>query len=140
MIPPVIDTSSRSVLELLNKAKISCVIIICHIMANDESIPELEKILEHNFAEMKIGEDKFQQNEPTKQKISEDKKIIYQERYSSENQTGSITVKPIKATKKIIDVGIEVEDEVIEQPVEKIMKEVLDAPTSSIGDDFAVEW
>ena len=109
-------------------------------MANDESIPELVKILEHNFAEMKIGEDKFQQNEPTKQKISEDKKIIYQERYSSENQTGSITVKPIKATKKIIDVGIEVEDEVIEQPVEKIMKEVLDAPTSSIGDDFAVEW
>ena len=72
-------------------------------MANDESVPELEKILEHNFAEMKIGEDKFQQNEPAKQKISEVKKIIYQERYSSENQTGTITVKPIKATKDIIN-------------------------------------
>ena len=53
-------------------------------MANDEPVPELEKILQYNFAEMKIGEDKFQQNEPAKQKISETKKIIYQERYSSE--------------------------------------------------------
>ena len=113
-------------------------------MANDESVPELEKILEHNFAEMKIGEDKFQQNEPAKQKISETKKIIYQERYSSENQTGTITVKPIKATKDIILAPIDVKDEtieeVIEQPKNKIEKQVLDTPTSSIGDDFAVEW
>ena len=80
-------------------------------MANDESVPELEKILEDNFAEMKIGEDKFQQNKPTEQKISETKKIIYQERYSSENQTGTITVKPIKATKDIIHTPIDVNRE-----------------------------
>ncbi len=113
-------------------------------MANDESVPELEKILEHNFAEMKIGEDKFQQNEPAKQKISDAKKIIYQERYSSENQTGTITVKPIKATKDIINAPIDVKEEtieeVIEQPEDEIEKQVLDAPTSSIGDDFAVDW
>ena len=113
-------------------------------MANDESVPELEKILEHNFAEMKIGEDKFQQNEPAKQKISEAKKIIYQERYSSENQTGTITVKPIKATKDIIHTPIDVKEEtieaVIEQSKNEIKKLVLDAPTSSIGDDFAVDW
>ena len=113
-------------------------------MANNEPVPELEKILEHNFAEMKIGEDKFQQNEPAKQKISETKKIIYQERYSSENQTGTLTVKPIKATKKIIDEPIKVRDgvleEVVEHLVEKKVSEVLDAPTTSIGDDFAVEW
>ena len=48
-------------------------------MANDEKVPELEEILEKNFAEMKIGEDKFQQHEPAKQNISESKKIIYQE-------------------------------------------------------------
>ena len=113
-------------------------------MAKDESIPELEKILEHNFAEMKIGEDKFEQNEPAKQKIGETKKIIYQERYSSENQTGTITVKPIKATKDIIHTGIDVKEEtieeVIEQPKDENEKLVLDAPTSSIGDDFAVDW
>ena len=114
-------------------------------MANDESVPELEKILEHNFAEMKIGEDKFQQNESAKQKISETKKIIYQERYSSENQTGTIIVKPIKATKDIIHSPIDVKEETIEEVIEQpekdgIDKQVLDAPTSSIGDDFAVDW
>ena len=71
-------------------------------MANDEKVPELEKILEDNFAEMKIGEEKFQRDETTEQKIPRiNKKIIYQERYSSENQTGTITVRPIKATKDI---------------------------------------
>ena len=113
-------------------------------MASDEPVPELQKILEDNFAEMKIGEDKFQQNEPAKQKISEAKKIIYQERYSSENQTGTITVKPIKATKDIINAPVDVKEEnieeVIEQPEDEIEKRVLDAPTSSIGDDFAVDW
>ena len=109
-------------------------------MANEDSVPELEKLLENNFAEMKIGEDKFQQNEPAKQKISETKRIIYQERYSSENQTGTITVKPIKATKDVIHAPIDVKEEVIEQPKDEIVKQVLDAPTSSIGDDFAVDW
>ena len=113
-------------------------------MANEDSVPELEKLLEDNFAEMKIGEDKFQQNEPAKQKIIETKKIIYQERYSSENQTGTITVKPIKATKDVIHAPIDVKEETIEEVIEQqkddIEKQVLDAPTSSIGDDFAVDW
>ena len=113
-------------------------------MANDENVPELEEILEKNFAEMKIGEDKFQQHEPAKQTISESKKIIYQERYSSENQTGTITVKPIKATKDTIHTSIDIKDETIEEVIEQqkddIETQVLDAPTSSIGDDFAVDW
>jgi len=113
-------------------------------MAKDESIPELEKILEHNFAEMKIGEDKFQQHETTKQNIPKiDKKIIYQERYSSENQTGKIIVKPISATMKVIDVPIktnEVVEDVLEEVVEDSKQEVLEKPTSSIGEDFAVDW
>ena len=117
---------------------------ICATMANDESIPELEKILEHNFAEMKIGEDKFQHNETDKQKISETKKIIYQERYSSENQTGTITVKPIKATKDLIQTPIGVKDGIVEEVIEHQEKgnekQVIEAPTSSIGDDFAVDW
>jgi len=113
-------------------------------MAKDEPIPELEEILQSNFSEMKIGEEKFSRSEPVEEKVTKDKKIIYQERYSSENQTGTITVKPIKATKKIIDEPIKVRDEVLEEvvegPIEKNVSEVLDAPTTSIGDDFAVEW
>ena len=144
MAIPIVATSSRSVSELINKSKISCVIVLCQTMANDEKVPELEEILEKNFAEMKIGEDKFQQNEPAKQNISISKKIIYQERYSSENQTGTITVKPIKATKDTIHASIDIKDEtidkVIEQQQDEVETQVLDAPTSSIGDDFAVDW
>ena len=113
-------------------------------MANNEKVPELEKILEKNFAEMKIGEEKFQQDETTKQNIPKvNKKIIYQERYSSENQTGTITVRPISATTKVIDVPIEtneVIEEVVEEVVEEIRQEILEKPTSSIGEDFAVDW
>ena len=113
-------------------------------MANDEKVPELEEILEKNFAEMKIGEDKFQQHETTKQNIPMiDKKIIYQERYSSENQTGTITVRPISATTKVIDVPIEtteVVEEVVEEVLEDSRQEILEKPTSSMGEDFAVDW
>ena len=71
-------------------------------MATDESVPELEDILEKNFSEMKIGEEHFSlPNNELKQDIEEKKKIIYQEKYSSENQTGTVVVKPIKATKEI---------------------------------------
>jgi len=113
-------------------------------MANNENVPELEKILEKNFAEMKIGEEKFQQHETTEQNIPKiDKKIIYQERYSSENQTGTITVRPISATKKVIDAPIEtteVVEKVVEEVLEDSRQEILEKPTSSIGEDFAVDW
>ena len=112
-------------------------------MATDETIPELEDILEKNFSEMKIGEEYFDlPNKELKGDIEEKKKIIYQEKYSSENQTGTVVVKPIKATKEIIDSPIEVKDEeVIEVEViqEKIVS-VLDKPSSSVGDEFDVEW
>ena len=113
-------------------------------MANNEKVPELEKILEKNFAEMKIGEEKFQQDETTEQNIPRiDKKIIYQERYSSENQTGTIIVKPISATTKVIDApieAVEVTEEVLEEIVEDSRQEILEKPASSIGEDFAVDW
>jgi len=113
-------------------------------MATDEPIPELEDILEKNFSEMKIGEEHFNlPNEELKEDIQEKKKIIYQEKYSSENQTGTVVVKPIKATKEIIDSPIEVKDEEEVNEVEVIQEEVvsiLDKPSSSVGDDFDVEW
>ena len=112
-------------------------------MATDEPIPELEDILEKNFSEMKIGEENFNlPNKELKKDIEEKKKIIYQEKYSSESQTGTIVVKPIKATKKIIDTPIEVKDKEENNEVEIVQEKVtiLNKPSSSVGDDFDVGW
>ena len=113
-------------------------------MDTDEFVPELKEILDKNFSEMKIGEENFQQtkNESTN-KVAEKKKIIYQEKYSSESQTGTLVVKPIKATKEIIDSPIEVKKEKKNNEVEIIQEKVvsiLNRPSSSFGDDFDVEW
>jgi len=113
-------------------------------MDTDEFVPELKEILDKNFSEMKIGEEYFQQTKSElTDKVAEKKKIIYQERYSSESQTGTLVVKPIKATKEIIDSPIEVKKEKKNNEVEVIQEEVvsiLDKPSSSFGDDFDVEW
>tara|TARA_Y100000766_G_C18828688_1_gene566888 strand:- start:765 stop:1106 length:342 start_codon:yes stop_codon:yes gene_type:complete len=113
-------------------------------MATDDSVPELEDILEKNFSEMKIGEEHFNlPSKELKEDIEEKKKIIYQEKYSSESQTGTIVVKPIKATKEIIDTPIEVKDEEENNEVEVVQEEtvsILDKPSSSVGDDFDVGW
>ena len=113
-------------------------------MDTDEFVPELKEILDKNFSEMKIGEENFQQTKSeSTNKVAEKKKIIYQEKYSSESQTGTLVVKPIKATKKIIDSPIEVKNEEEDNEVEIIQEDVvsiLDKPSSSFGDDFDVEW
>ena len=113
-------------------------------MDTDEFVPELKEILDKNFSEMKIGEENFQQTKSElTNKVAEKKKIIYQEKYSSESQTGTLVVKPIKATKEIIDSPIGVknekknnEDEIIQEKVVSI----LNRPSTSFGDDFDVEW
>lgn len=116
----------------------------CIRMANDEVLPELVKALESNFSEMKIGEEHFQQRKSElNTKVEGKKPIIYQEKYSSENQTGKLVVKPIKATKELIDSPIEVEDETEKDEDEIIqgeIKVILDQPSTSLGDDFDVEW
>lgn len=113
-------------------------------MDTDEFVPELKEILDENFSEMKIGEENFQQTKSElTNKVVEKKKIIYQEKYSSESQTGTLVVKPIKATKEIIDSPIEVKNEKKNNEVEIIQEKVvsiLNRPSSSFGDDFDVEW
>ena len=113
-------------------------------MDTDEFVPELKEILDKNFSEMKIGEENFQQTKSElTDKVAEKKKIIYQEKYSSESQTGTLVVKPIKATKEIIDSPIEVKKEKKNNEIEVIQEKVvsiLDKPSSSFGDDFDVEW
>ena len=113
-------------------------------MDTDEFVPELKEILDKNFSEMKIGEENFQQTKSeSTNKVAEKKKIIYQEKYSSESQTGTLVVKPIKATKEIIDSPIEVKKEKKNNEGEIIQEKVvsiLNRPSSSFGDDFDVEW
>lgn len=121
----------------------------CNFMPNDEVLPELMEALESNFSEMKIGEEHFQprKDEPN-DKIEQQKPIIYQKKYSSENQTGKLLVKPIKATKELIDSPIDVKDEHIHnedvgnegETIQKKIDVILDKPPSSFGDDFDVEW
>ncbi|MFL2882097.1 MAG: hypothetical protein ACJ0CN_02845 [Candidatus Poseidoniaceae archaeon] len=115
-------------------------------MANRDDVPDLTSALEKSFAEMKIGEENFSNGNVTeKHEESEAPKISYGQKYSSENQSGKIIVKPIKATKKTIEEGVDVEvleevEDLEELVVSKPDTIVVDSPTSTIGDDFAVEW
>ena len=113
-------------------------------MATDEVLPELIDALEKNFAELKIGEDRFEDNKTAVQFEVKKQDIVYQQRFSSENQTESIIVKPIKATKRTISKPLDVKDieeEVVDEDTEISPKPtVVDSPSTSIGDDFAVDW
>lgn len=115
-------------------------------MVKSSEVPDLDSALEKSFAEMKIGEENFSDKEVTqdapKESVSE---IAYGQKYSSENQSGKIIVKPIGATKKTIEDGVETEDLVVDEGLKEIPSSknatvVVESPTSTIGDDFAVEW
>ena len=127
-------------------AKISFVTPIFVIMMRQDDVPDLTSALEKSFAEMKIGEEKFSnENVTAKAQESEIPKIPYGQKFSSENQSGKIIVKPIKATKKIIEDGVDVEvleevKDLEEVVISKPDTIVVNSPTSTIGDDFAVEW
>ena len=127
-------------------AKISFAIPIFGIMAKRDDVPDLTSALEKSFAEMKIGEENFSDGKIVdKPQEKAAPKISYGQKYSSENQSGKIIVKPITATKKIIEEGVDVENlEGVEDLEEVVVAKpdtiVVDSPTSTIGDDFAVEW
>ena len=134
------------VITVDKEAKISFAIPIFGIMAKGDDVPDLTSALEKSFAEMKIGEENFS-NEIVAEKPQESgaPKISYGKKYSSENQSGKIIVKPIKATKKIIEDGVDVEvleevEDLEEVVISKPDTIIVDSPTSTIGDDFAVEW
>ena len=110
----------------------------------DDVVLDLATALEKNFAELKIGEDKFQKVEDHSKDVHEMKNdIIYQEIYSSANHVENIVVRPISATKKTISKGIDVAEDIQEVEEEESPSPkpvILDSPTNSIGDDFSVDW
>ena len=128
------------------EAKISFATPVCVGMAKPHDVPDLDSALEKSFAEMKIGEEKFSNEKVTEQtqEISSHD-IAYGQKYSSENQSGKIIVKPIRATKKVIEDGVEIEDLVVDGSLKEVDFSksetiVTKSPTSTIGDDFAVDW
>ena len=115
-------------------------------MVKNDGVPDLDSALEKSFAEMKIGEEKFVNQKATEQtQESSAPDIAYGQKYSSENQSEKIIVKPIVANKKIIEHEVNSEDLVIQEYLDEVVTPkpstvVVDSPTSTIGDDFAVEW
>lgn len=120
-------------------------VVRCRFVSNEEVLPELHEVLEKNFSELKVGEEKFQQSSKDERPTSQSsKQIVYQQRYSSADRIEDIVVKPIKATKKTLTTGLHIDESVeIELPTEAKeldMNTVIESPTSTIGDDFAVDW
>jgi DNA integrity scanning protein DisA with diadenylate cyclase activity len=115
-------------------------------MVKPHDVPNLDSALEKSFAEMKIGEENFSNEEVNEDAPEESvSKIAYGQKYTSENQSGKIIVQPIRATKKVIEDGVEIEDLVVDESlkdvgISKPETIVVESPTSTIGDDFAVEW
>jgi len=115
-------------------------------MVKNSEVPDLDSALEKSFAEMKIGEENFSNEKVTEQtQETRTSDIAYGQKYSSENQSGRIIVKPIVATKKVIEDVRDGENLVIQEDLDEVILPkantvVVDSPTSTIGDDFAVEW
>ncbi|MBT7987131.1 MAG: hypothetical protein HN689_02680 [Euryarchaeota archaeon] len=115
-------------------------------MVKNGEVPDLDSALEKSFAEMKIGEENFSNQKVTDQdQESSTQDIAYGQKYSSEKHSGKIIVKPVVCNKKIIEHGVESEDLVIQEDLDEVVipkpsTVVVDSPTSTIGDDFAVEW
>ena len=113
-------------------------------MAKKGEIPSLENALESGFSELKSGEEniKVEKSEnPSTENIGYDHS--YGLKINSEEKRERFISKPIKATKTIVEKPIDVKIEqkgAVETPVVKNKKEVLDSPSSNIGDDFDVSW
>ena len=112
-------------------------------MARKDVIPNLENALESGFSELKTGEGniKIEKHEEPK-KENERFDHSYGMKINAEENRGKFISKPIKATKQVVEKSIEFkEKEPKNEQQEIIIKtEVLDTPSSKIGDDFDVSW
>lgn len=113
-------------------------------MARKDEIPSLENVLERSFSELNSGE---QNIVVEKSKNSIKKDIEYGRSYGlkidAEESRKRFISKPIKATKTIVEKAIDAKKEekvMSEATIVDNKKQVLDSPTSNIGDDFDVSW
>ena len=113
-------------------------------MARKDEIPSLENALESGFSELKSGEENIIV-EKSKNTIKEDFEYgrSYGLKIDAEESRERFISKPIKATKTIVEkpIDVKLEQKVVgEVPIIDNKKEILDSPTSNIGDDFDVSW
>ncbi len=117
---------------------------ISSIMARKDVIPSLENTLESGFSELKGGEEDIivEHSDESKQPNIE-YEPAYGLKINAEESRETFISKPIKATKKIVENSIEVKEQpgdIEETTVVTSKTEILDSPTSNIGDDFDVSW
>ena len=105
-------------------------------------MPSLENALEIGFSKLNAGEEELSMADDLIEKNEEThNKPEYGLKINVEENRSSFIAKPIKATKKIDDKPLELNNDIIAEEVEVISeKKVLDSPSSKIGDDFAVDW
>ncbi|MBT6683920.1 MAG: hypothetical protein HN794_02995 [Euryarchaeota archaeon] len=112
-------------------------------MARKDVIPNLENALESGFSELKTGEGNIKIEKPEETKKENERfDHSYGMKINAEENRGKFISKPIKATKQVVEKSIEFkEKEPKNEQQEIIIKtEVLDTPSSKIGDDFDVSW
>ena len=112
-------------------------------MAKKDIIPNLENALESGFSELKTGEGNIKIEKPEEPKKENERfDHSYGMKINAEENRGKFISKPIKATKQVVEKSIEFkEKEPKNEQQEIIIKtEVLDTPSSKIGDDFDVSW
>lgn len=99
--------------------------------------PNLDDILARDFAELKVGEANIEVETTPEVEVSEEtvatQPIVYNQRIDSVEDRASFTVEAPKPTKAT---SASEEDEQEMAPVQEVLK----TPTSTLGDDFDVEW
>ena len=112
-------------------------------MVKKDVIPNLENALESGFSELKTGEENIKVDKSEIKKYEDEKfEGTYGLKINAEESRTKFISKPIGATKKTVEIPIEVkvdeEKKVAIGAIEKI--EILETPSSTLGDDFDVSW
>ncbi len=112
---------------------------------SDDEIPTLEAALKRDFKDLKAGEKELlelppQQKTPT----SNDEKnhIEYGKVYEDSITEKTFIVSSIKSTQDTIEVPLKIKDKLPEENTVEIqaVSIIKSTPSSSLGDDFDVEW
>jgi hypothetical protein len=112
-------------------------------MAKKDIIPNLENALESGFSELKTGEENIKIEKSHKPKEENERfDHSYGVKINAEENRGTFISKPIKATKQVVERSIEFKEKEPKNEQQEIITkiEILDAPSSKIGDDFDVSW
>ena len=112
---------------------------------SDDEIPTLEAALKRDFKDLKAGEKELLELSPQqKTPTSNDKKnhIEYGKVYEGSITEKTFIVSSIKSTQDTIEVPLKIKDKLPEENTVEIqaVSIIKSTPSSSLGDDFDVEW